>query len=512
MSMGLDPATLFDSGSRTQDLATRSVRGGASSLGGQGVRTLVQMVGTVILARLLTPEDYGLVGMVTVVIGFAQMFKDAGLSMATVQQDEISYEQISTLFWVNLAVSACLAGVVFVGAPLVALFYGSPQLTAVTAALSVSFLISGVTIQHEALLIRHMRFKSIAVSQVAAQVVNVGVAITAALLGAGYWALVYGTLAAAAVSSGLYFYFCPWLPGRMHRGAGTRRMLKFGGDMMTFNFMTYFAVNSDYIFIGRFIGAAPLGLYTRAYNLFSMPVSQIQAPMVSVALPALSALRDDSERYVRYYRRSLEALGLLTVPIAAYCMLEADFIIRVLLGDQWMAVVPVFRLLAIGGLVQGVSSTRGLLLLSCGMPREYVRLGTVNAVVRIAGVLVGLAWGIAGVAAGTSFAILVSLVPSLHYFTRGTPVVPGDFYRALARPMLFGGIAFALGLLTRYLVPGEGLLMHLVVTLVFFVVYGALCYSSPTVRATIDRFVEAYGSRGPNSAPPAAGERGSDVL
>ena len=228
---------------------------------GQAARFILQTATTVILARLLTPDDYGLVAMVMVVIVLAQTFRDAGLSAATIQHEHIAREQINSLFWVNLGISALLSACVLAAAPLVAAFYGKPQLTLMTAVLSSSFLLGGVTIQHDALLRRHMLFGSLAVVQIASQIVNLAVALGLAFLGFRYWALIGGSLSATLSVSLLTLYFCPWIPQRPRRGADIRGMLSFGGHMTGFEFVNYFGRNMDNILVGRFLGADALGLY-----------------------------------------------------------------------------------------------------------------------------------------------------------------------------------------------------------------------------------------------------------
>ncbi len=252
--------TLFDSGHLQHDLGKKSVRGGMTTMVAQGLHFVLQLIGTMILARLLTPADYGLVGMVLVVINFAAMFRDAGLSMATVQKDHISHEQISTLFWLNAAIGACLGLAILAGAPGVAWFYGRRELTAITAVLSTSFLLGGMTIQHQALLRRHLRFGALAVISIGASVVSPITTILLALVGLGYWALVAGALAAAATTALLTFLFCPWMPGRMERGTGVRGMLTFGGHVTAANVVNFLSLNLDNVFIGRFIGAAATGI------------------------------------------------------------------------------------------------------------------------------------------------------------------------------------------------------------------------------------------------------------
>ena len=235
----LSSSILFDSTNLSSDLAGKSVRGGMATMGSQGVCFVLQMASTMVLARLLTPADFGLIAMVTVVVNFATMFKDAGLSMATVQKDKISHEQISTLFWINVLISVVLGLCVLAGSPLVAKFYGKPELTAVTAILSLSFILSGLSIQHATLLRRHMRFGNLAIVQIVSQVITLAVTILLALNGWRYWALVGGSLATALSTVVLTFIFCPWIPGRMQKGTGVRNMLKFGGHLTGFNFINY---------------------------------------------------------------------------------------------------------------------------------------------------------------------------------------------------------------------------------------------------------------------------------
>lgn len=491
----IDPSRLFDSDVRSHDLKAKSMRGGLSTMGGQATKTLVQILGVAVLARLLTPEDYGVVGMAMVVIGFAQIFKDAGLSAATVQAKEISHPQVSTLFWANIIVSLILAAVITASAPLVGRFYDRPELVAVLAALSLVFILGGITVQHQALLRRQMLFSAVAMAGVVGQVANYATAVIAALMGAGYWALVIGALVGELVSAAWILISCPWVPSKPTRGAGSRTLLRIGGDMMAFNTLDYFAGNTDNILIGRFLGATPLGLYGKAYSLFKLPVSQIRHPMSAVALPALSALREQPERYAAYYRRFVETLALLTIPLAVYSMVEAEFIIRLLLGEQWMGVVTVFRLLAIGGIIEAVASTRGMILISCGLSREYVKLGAANAAVRVLAVVIGLQFGIEGVAGASALGIMAFFVPSLHLFTKLTPVTPSDFYRAMWRPLGFSALAAAVWLLVKVPLPDSQIWVGFVGVMAFFGGYFALAMANADLRADLKMAMQTLGMK-----------------
>jgi len=403
-------------------LAEKSVRGGMATMGSQVIRFVLQMASTMVLARLLTPADYGLIGMVTVVVNFAQMFKDAGLSMATVQKDKISHEQISTLFWINVLISVVLGVCVLVGSPLVAAFYGKPELTAVTAVLSISFIISGLSIQHAALLRRHMRFGNLAIIHIAAQVITLVVTILLALYGWRYWALIGGSLTSAFAVVTLTFYFCPWLPGRMRKGTGVRDMLKFGGHLTGFNFINYFSRNADNILIGRFIGVDALGLYAKAYQIVYMPLANIRNPVNRVTIPVLSSLKGDPERFRRYYGKIVFILAFFSMPLMAFCVMFPKELILLIFGAQWLSMTDIFRVLAIAGFIQPVTGTRGALLIACGESRMYLLLGAITAVISVTGFCIGVIWGAIGVAVSVTVVIYVQQYPMFSVAFRYVPV------------------------------------------------------------------------------------------
>lgn len=486
----LTPDIIFKSIQLSDDLAGKSVRGGMAIMGSQVVRFILQMASTMVLARLLTPADYGLIGMVAVVVNFAAMFKDAGLSMATVQKDKITYEQISTLFWINVLISLVLGLCVLIGSPLVAMFYGKPELTAVTAAFSISFILSGLSIQHAALLRRHMRFGNLAVVQIASQIITLTVTILLAHYGWRYWALVVGSLITALTTIALTFFFCPWLPGRMQKGTGVIDMLKFGGHLTGFNFINYFSRNADNILIGRFIGADALGLYAKAYQLFTMPINQIRGPLTQVAIPVLSSLKNQPERYVKYYQRLLDILASLTIPLTIYCTLEADFMIQILLGSQWVGAVPVFRILAIAGLVQAIASTRGLVLVSCGFSQRYFYWGLFNAVFCVISFIVGIPYGIEGVALSYTIANYLILIPSLFYCFFNTPVTVSLFFQTFFPPLVTGGLAGGFVFLVKYIWPSELLTVHGLYIVLFSLLYVGLSFCRQSVRETWDMILK----------------------
>lgn len=487
---------IFQSDHLSCDLARKSVRGGLTTMTSQGFQFFLSVIGTVILARLLTPDDYGLVGMVTAVTGFAAMFKNAGLSMATIQSERITPEQISNLFWVNLLISLVLGLVLIAFAPLIAMFYGRTELVGITVALSATFIISGLTIQHQALLYRHMRFGALAVVVILPQVIGLMVSIALAWMGWRYWALVSASLVNTSFATVLTYYFCPWIPRWFQKGNGTMRMLTFGGHLTVTNVANYLTLNMDSVLIGRFIGADGLGLYSRAHQIFLLPVRQIKDPLQNTALPALCAIADQPERYREYYRRFLDLLASLMTPASLYCFIEAEFLVRTLLGPQWSAATQVFRIFALCALILPVGTVPGLVLVSLGKSHRFLWWGIVNVCLSMIAYAIGLSWGIEGVAAAFTVANYVMFFPTLFYCLHETPITVGLFLRTLAPSLFIGLFAGMLAIFVKNSFPSTIFFSPLLVTLVFGVAYVGLSCKRKSLRESLAELIKSGAIKG----------------
>ena len=467
----LPPPTNREEHLRTDDLVNdlgrRTARGGVVTIFSQGMKFFLGMVGTIILARLLTPEDYGLIGMVTVVTGFIAIFKDLGLSVATIQKAEINNQQISTLFWVNVLLSLGIMLVTIAIAPVIAWFYGEPKLTTITMAYAAGFLFGGLAVQHEALLRRRMRFLALAVAEVVALIVSIAVAVTLAWRGAHYWALVVSQLCLGVTYLLAVWIACGWRPGLPVRYSGVRQMLAFGGNLTGFGVVNYFARNLDNLLIGRFWGAGQLGLYARAYQLLLLPIDQMITPISAVAVPALSRLKDSPERYRSAYLRLLEKVALLTMPIMAFMIVSSDWLVAIVLGPNWAGVGPIFSLLGIAGLVQPLASTTGWLFVTQGRTNDMFKWGMIGSTITVIAIVAGLKWGAMGVAASYSLTHVLIVIPILFWFvSRSGPVRMGDFYRTIAPVALASICSFGVLLFLRRSVSFNSSLAGLAVSLI----------------------------------------------
>ena len=415
------------------DLAGRSTRGGAVTLSAQVFKFVFSTVATIVLARLLTPEDYGLIGMVAILINFVGMFQYMGLSTATVKWSDLNHRQVSTLFWINMALSTAIMLITIASGPLLTWFYKEPRLIGITTGYGISILFAGLAIQHEAILTRQMRFAAIVIVEIVALVIGFGSAVVAAWRGAGYWALVVNQLVMTLVTVIGVWGVCRWRPGLPARGIGIRSMLSYGGNLTGFNVMTFFSRNLDNALIGKFWGPYQLGVYSRAYQMLLMPMQQINAPLAAVAIPALSRLADAPERYRAAYLKILEKIVMVTMPLAALMIATSDWMVLLLLGPQWRETGRIFMLLGIAAMIQPVTKTSWWLFSTQGRTRELFHWGILGGAIAIVSIVAGLPWGATGVAASYAVADLCIATPLLFWYVgRRGPVRTVDFYRTIA--------------------------------------------------------------------------------
>ena len=414
------------------DLGARSVRGGAVTFGAQILKIVFQFAVTIILARLLNPEAFGLVAMVAVVLTFLETFKDLGLSSATVQRQDITHAQVSTLFWINAGLGVVAALLMVPLAPLLAWFYGEPALIDITLSLGLAFIISGLSTQHFALLRRQMRFSALAGIQMGSEMIAMAAAVFAAYEGAGYWALILQRIVWSFCMFVGSWAFCGWRPGRPVGLRHVRQLLGYGSHVTGSNLVSLFVRNLDQILIGWYWGATPLGLYDRAYKILLLPINNLNAPLFSVAMPALSRLVGEPERYRRIYLGMVEKLSMMAMPCAALLIAAPDHVVRLLFGLQWMAATPIVAWLGLAALYQPITYTCSWLFMTQDRTREMFNWGMLASAITTVSIVAGLPFGAEGVAASFAISGIVIRMPLLFWFVgRRGPVRPLDFARAM---------------------------------------------------------------------------------
>jgi len=477
-----------------KDLKGRSVRGGLLTLSSQAVQFIIQTVATVILARLLTPSDFGLVAMVTSVTGLANSFMDFGLSEATIQRKNITHEQVSALFWINLVIGVGLTLATAVVGPVIAWVDSEPRLRAIALLASFNFLVGGLRVQPNALLKRQMRYLSIAMRDVASYTVAVPVAVVMACYGAGYWALVALPLILNSVQMALSWLLVRWRPSFPRRGSSVRSMVIFGGNVSGSYLLTNLNRSVDAVLVGWYWGAEPLGLYSRAYNLLMLPVRQLSSPASSVAVPTFSRLQSEPERFARYYLRAACVIMWICAPLFGFLFVAATPVIALVLGPQWGQAAPVFRLLAVSAMTQIFLEMSIWLLISRGMSGSLLKLLLLISPVMTVSFLCGLPFGIKGVALAGSLAQIAIFPWMLHFTFRGTKLTLCRLGRSIVFPVSLSLLGVLFSEVALNLMAPAHMLSRLLVSALGLVVAYSLSVIIPEIRQEVLSFRVLFGA------------------
>jgi PST family polysaccharide transporter len=473
-------------------LERRSARGAAQTILGQTVNLILRLGGGALLARLLRPADFGLLAMVGAVIGILTVFGDLGLSTAAIQRPEIDQRQMSTLFWLNVALGALLSGLVVLIAPSLAWFYGDDRLISITLVLGAGFFAAGLGVQHFALLTRQMRFGVLSAIGIVSSIISLLVGISLAWLQCGYWSLVWMQLAGGVVSSSAAWMACGWRPGMATRWTAIRSMVVFGGNLTLFSALNYLARNFDNVLIGWRWGAEPLGQYARAYNLMMLPLGQINSPISSVAIPALSRLQSDPARYRNYYTRCLNMVSYIMLPAIVGMFIFSEDIVRILLGPQWSQATSVFRILTVAAFLQPLSNTAGWLYISLGRTNEMAKWGLISVPCFVCAFFVGLPWGPIGVAIAYAAACWAIMYPCLAMAVRGTPISVKDLWVATCRPLCLAILAGLVMYACRLAFASYGMVwMFMAAITAVTIVVLSMRHASDSVRIELGYIIRA---------------------
>lgn len=427
----------------TQRSLGRAAAGGAAYVGtAQAVSVLVSLLSTIIVARLLTPDDYGVMAMVAPVTAFLIMFRHLGLNHAAVQARSITDRQVNSLFWINMTASAAIGLVLLALAPVVTWFYEDVRAGYVTAASAVNIIVAGSATQHMAMMNREMRFGRISAIDIGSSFVTLAATVALAWALRTYWALWLGGLAATLFSSVLTWRSSRWRPSRpAFRGVGD--MVRFGGAVTGFNLLNFLHRNLDNVLIGKMWGPVALGLYDRSYRLMMFPLQNINGPLGRVMLPVLSRLQDQPARYRRSYLLAARAIMLMSLPAIAVAAATSDRLVPFLLGDRWSGASPIFFWLSLAALLQPIGNSTGWLFISSGRPGALLRWATFHMSIMVPALAVAVQWGPAAVAAAY-FLTGALVTPFLFaYCVRGTSVSTWDMYAICAPPFLAAALTWA---------------------------------------------------------------------
>lgn len=431
------------------EFSKKSLHSGAISILAQAMNTAVQIGTTICLARLLVPEDFGLVAMVSALTGFANVLMDLGTRDAVVQRPQITQEELSTLFWLTTGLGALFTGVVVAAAPLIGEFYQEERLVRIAQFWGLTFVITALSCQHAALLRRKLLFQKVALIEVAANVLGAFAAIGMALSEGGYWALVFRPLVTSFVMLILIWASCWWIPGLPVFSKGVKETVRFGLNITGFTSTDYLAKAADRVGLGYTVGARELGLYHNASTVYENALTVVTLPLHSVAVATLSKLRNNVAELKRAWATALSSLAFFaTLAFVILAVIGQDLIV-LLLGNKWVGASTLLVLFALRGPAQVIERTLGWLHVVAGRPDRWMRWGIVSCIVQVVAVLCGLPFGAMGVAISYGICIYILFVPAIVYAGQPFDIGAREIIPAIAPPLIGALVAEAVGFTLR---------------------------------------------------------------
>lgn len=510
-----DSDGIFDS-VVTGGLRRTAVRGAGAAIAGQTANFILSIGSVVILARLLSPADFGVVTMVTTFGLLFRSFGFIGFTELIVQQDGLTDSLTSNLFWIELGVGGILTLVFASSGSLMALFYHNRSVAHVAVGMSPMIIFGCLGWIHLGLLQRAMHFKATALINFAAQLVYVIVSIALAMAGWHYWALVWGTVAHSATTATGAWLVCRWIPSWPRRASGTRAGLKFAVSVYSHYAFNYLTRNTDNLLVGWRFGAGMLGFYKKAYDLFVLPESQLLAPLSNVVVGTLSRIRDDREQFQRVFLAAISVLALVGMGIGADFALVGKDIIRLLLGPGWDEAGRIFALFGPGIGAMLLYETHGWIHLSIGRPERWFFWGLIEFSCTASMFLLALRWGPSGIAFAWTASFFLLMFPGFWYAGRPIGLGLGSIMTVIWKSFLASVVAGCATALIVRSMPHLAMTFGAPIALVRIVsissVYFSLYIGSVIafhrglrpIHETVDLLRELLPDRTPRRAKPTA--------
>jgi O-antigen/teichoic acid export membrane protein len=388
-------------------LARKTVKGLAFTGASGTANIIINFVVLTVLARLLSPSDFGIMGVLTVIIGFVTIFVELGMDSAVIQDQNVTHEQLSTIFFLNIILGFILFVITFFSSDIVAHFFKSNGLSAYLKVISISFIIISLGQIFRTLLIKHMNFKALAYVEVLGNIFYGISSILLAWKGFGIWSLVIGFIIMQIVEMVLLWIFAKFRPKLFFSLISMKGLLKFGAFVSGEKVINYFSSNFDYIIIGRFLGAGPLGYYTLAYKLIIFPTISLSPMLSRVFFPLFSTIKDDNEKIRIGYLKETSYAALLIFPILSSLVVLAPEFVLTVYGEKWLPTISVLQILCLVGLLKSVGTFVGNIFYSKGRSDISFKYNIFFTLALVVAIIIGVKWGINGVA----FSIFVLSIP-----------------------------------------------------------------------------------------------------
>ncbi len=394
-----------------KSLTQRTLSGLFWLFSGSSVHAVLRLLVLLVLARLLTPKDFGLVGAAMVVIGFSSLFSQLGMGPAIVQRPNLEDRHLRTAFVGSIILGILLGALIIIIAPLIASLFKIADLTPVLRVVALLFPIQGIIVVANALMMRELRFRLLATIEVVSYGVGYGlIGIILAALGFGVWALVGAHLAWAIISAAILLYIQPHPKRPQFEQLAFQELMYFGGGFTLARLLNYAALNGDNVVVGRWLGAEALGVYGRAYQLLVVPTNLIGLVLDRSLFPAMAKVQHDPQRLEVAYRRGISLISVIFAPVSMVALVLAPELISVLLGPEWIGVVAPFQILAVAMLFRASLKMDHSIARATGVVYNRAWRQGIYAAFVLGGTWIGQHWGVSGVAMGALVAIVVNFL------------------------------------------------------------------------------------------------------
>lgn len=376
---------------------------------------LTKALTSIILTRLLNPDEFGVYAMLLTVTNFTQLFGELGFTKIIVQKKSIPKHYYSTIFWFNLLAGVLLSLIVSLFAPFISDFYNQTELIDLLRVFSLDFILYSLTIVQLGILMREMKFRKLAIIDILSVFISASIGISLAFIGAGVWSLIAQTLSFTASRAITIWIISSWRPSLNYNWRFIVDDLRFGGSLLGAQLLNQITRNIDYILIGYYFSATQLGFYNRAYSLSMIPVAIVVQVVSKVIFPAFSKIQNDNKRIRLAFLRVIQMVGFIIFPILTGAIVVADKFISLIFGYKWIEMVTIFQVLSFTALIQSISKLDGNLYYSKGRADLQLKVGLGIKTFEILGIIIGLNWGILGVAIGYSIGVLMGVYPNYYY-------------------------------------------------------------------------------------------------
>lgn len=430
----------------TKDLKKHFFNGvvwaGARRFAEQGMQTIT----TIILARILSPHEFGVIGIANIFILFANTINQLGISSAIIQRKDIDEGHLSSAFWANVVTGVTLCLLMMSLSWPAARFFRNDDVQPVLFVLSFNFILAALRIVQNAQFSRNLQFGKLASLSIWEMLSNSILTIALAVKGFGVWSLVWGRLFGIGMGTLLAWASSPWRPKCVFQFEKFRQLFKFGIHAMSVNILTYLGQNIDYVIVGRFLGTAPLGFYTMAYNLVTLPQRKISSILTSVAFPTFVKIQDDNARVAKNYLKILSYISIITFPVLFGLMMVSPYFVKIVLGEKWLSIVRPMQIMCVLGMLSSIATTMGSIFYAKGRPDIEFKADILNLAALAGALTIGVKFGIVGVAVAVTVVAMIGTPLIFIVITRliktTMKAVCRSLYPALISSLSMGAVIF----------------------------------------------------------------------